>query len=172
MSKSHLDVTTETTRLDLLKNHSSYFKTRIVWVLFIWDKTIARLLSPLLFVFFSAGECFWILRYHITENCRIGQTDAARVAKPLWNVPALKRSSWELQHVGKLTTASSVSPGYKVSQQWGSLSRNAIIYAYYSKWQEWVLCQRSYLMSSRYMLVMKQGTNLDICRSELSAFNI
>ena len=52
-------------------------------------------------------------------------------------------------------------------QQWASLSGYTIIFAHYCKWQERVVCRRSPLMSSRYALVIKRETNLNICRAEL-----
>lgn len=53
------------------------------------------------------------------------------------------------------------------SQQWGSLLRNPIIFAHYWKWQERLVWQRSYLMSSRYVPVIKGESNLNIGWAEL-----
>lgn len=96
------------------QSHSSYFKIRCsVKSPSYVNKTIACLLS-LLSVFLSTmsvwGFFFQMLRYHETVKHRTGQTDAAGVVRPLWNAPALNRSSWELYCVGRLAAASSISP--------------------------------------------------------------
>ncbi len=129
MFKSHLDIKQQQVNR-LTQNHSSYFKIRHAdmssseCILCKTRQWLACCLSSSLSYFLCVCLCFFfqMLRYRRTEKRRTGQTDAAGVVRPLWNAPALKRSSWELYCVGRQAAANSISPRCKASLQATTMS--------------------------------------------------
>ena len=98
------------------QNRSSYFEIRRAdmssseSILCETRQWLACCLSCALSLFLSLSPfclcmCFQILRYHRTGKSSARQTDAAGAVRPLWNAPALRRSSWELYCVGQLAAA-------------------------------------------------------------------